>query len=51
MFLLGMGFMFFVLLIFSILAINPRDEDEYRTHKGRGTYNNDIWNNEDKGGD
>lgn len=41
-FLLGMIFMFVILLIFSVLSINPRDDD-YRTRKGKGTHNNEVW--------
>lgn len=46
-FLLGMIVMFLILLIFSVLSINPRDDD-YRTTKSKGKQNNKVWENRDK---
>ncbi len=46
-FILGMLFMFLIMLIFSVLAINPR-EDEYRTQKGKGSQNHKVWEDDKK---
>lgn len=55
MFILGAGFMFFILLIFAVLNSIPREdeyeryyyEENYRDIKGNGKFNNKIWKNKD----
>jgi len=45
-FILGALFAFLFMFIPAVLNINKRD-DEYRTHKGKVTHTNKVWEKEE----
>ena len=47
-FILGSLFTFLFMFIPAVLNVNPRDDDDYRTQKAKGSKNHEVWKKEEK---